>query len=243
MTFLKSCEDLKPSQSLQTNGSNIMSNPLIEFKNVNLGYGKRKIINNLNFVIKDGDFLGLVGPNGAGKTTLLKAILGILRPVSGEIVFHKEDEHVKFGYVPQRDSINDIFLFTVKEVIAMGRYGELGLFGRMKNDDWEIVRNSMEHVGISELENVLYKSLSGGQRQRTLIARALASEPTILALDEPTNNMDSTSRKAMLDLIQALHDVDQLTVIMVSHLLLDVADYAKKIMIIENESVHIESTE
>jgi ABC-type Mn2+/Zn2+ transport system ATPase subunit len=217
--------------------------PLIEFRDVDLGYGKKKVLSNLSFAIHQGEFLGIVGPNGSGKTTILRAILGILRPQRGEILSKKNGEQLRMGYVPQRDTIDQIIPFTVDDVVLMGRYGRLGLFRRPTKQDKTKVRESLKHVGIEDLAEHSFKDLSGGQKQRTLIARALVSEPDVLVLDEPTNGMDLSSRTAILELVKHLHYEDNLTVIMVSHLLNDVANYVKRIALVEERFFQIGTTE
>jgi ABC-type Mn2+/Zn2+ transport system ATPase subunit len=208
--------------------------PLITFDHVTLGYGSTVVLRDISFTIFEGDYFGMVGPNGAGKTTLLRAVLGTLKPLAGTLTVAKKDgTPVRFGYVPQRDTVDYIMPYTVEEVVMMGRYRQIGLLKRPGKRDWEVVRRCLQHVDIDNLREVPFKELSGGQKQRTLIARALASEPDVLMLDEPTNGMDLPSRSSILELIRQLHDRDRLTVIMVSHLLDDVANHVKRIALVE----------
>jgi ABC-type Mn2+/Zn2+ transport system ATPase subunit len=208
--------------------------PLIEFRHATLGYGRKVVLRDVNFSIFEQEYFGLVGPNGAGKTTLLRAILGGIKPLSGEIVLARPREQtLRFGYVPQRDTIDMVLPYTVEEVVLMGRYRWMGLIGRPGREDRAIVRQSLAHVSMDDLRRRNYKDLSGGQRQRVLIARALASEPDVLILDEPTNGMDLSSRMAILELVRSLHEQGKLTVLMVSHLLDDVANYVKRIALVE----------
>lgn len=217
---------------------------LIEFRNVTLGYGHNVVLRNISFSINTGDYFGLVGPNGAGKTTLLRAVLGTLKPLSGEVVVTgSQGEPVRFGYVPQRDTVDYMMPYTVSEVVMMGRYHQMGLLRRPKAHDRSIVVESLRHVDIDSLTDLSFKDLSGGQKQRVLIARALASEPAVLVLDEPTNGMDLSSRVSILELIYKLHEEDHLTVIMVSHLLDDVANYVKRIAIVEREFFQVGAVE
>jgi len=206
--------------------------PLIEFQHVTLGYGRKIVLPDINFTIHAGDYFGMVGPNGAGKTTLLRAILGTLKPLSGKVNIR---EPLRFGYVPQRDTIDDILPYTVQEVVMMGRYRQIGIFHRPQKMDREVVMESLRHVDVADLQNRAFKDLSGGQKQRVLIARALASKPAVLILDEPTNGMDFSSKISILELIHRLHAEDRLTVIMVSHFLDDVANYVKRIAIVERD--------
>ena len=206
------------------------NNPIIKFNSVSIGYGKKIILDNLNLEIERNDFVGLVGPNGSGKTTLLKTLLGNIKPLSGNI----EKRDVIFGYVPQRDVVQPLLPYTVHDVVMMGRYSMLGVLKSPTKNDEEIVNESLERVGISNLMFINYNSLSGGQRQRVLIARALAVKPDVLILDEPTNGLDTPSHYSVLNLISQLHDESHLTVLIVSHLLTDVANLVKKIMLFES---------
>ncbi len=212
-----------------------MNNEIIKFSDVSIGYGKKIILENLNFTIKENDFFGIVGPNGSGKTTLLKTLLGNLNPLKGNI----EKSPLRFGYVPQRDVVQPLLPYTVFDVVMMGRYSLLGLFRNPSKDDKDIVEDSLEKVGIHYLKGYNYNSLSGGQRQRTLIARALAVEPKVLILDEPTNGMDTPSHYSLLDLIAGLHDVNKLTILLVSHLLSDVANVVKKLILLEKDNFQV----
>jgi ABC-type Mn2+/Zn2+ transport system ATPase subunit len=208
------------------------SHSFIEFSNVSIGYGKKSIHSNINLTIEKNDFIGIVGPNGSGKTTFLKTLLGNIKPLYGNI----EKNNLTFGYVPQRDIVQPLLPYNVHDVVMMGRYSLLGLFKSPGKTDEEIVNESLERVGISKLKFVNYNSLSGGQRQRVLIARALAVKPDVLILDEPTNGLDTPSHNSVLNLISDLHNEFQLTILIVSHLLTDVANLVKKIMLFQPNS-------
>jgi ABC-type Mn2+/Zn2+ transport system ATPase subunit len=199
---------------------------LIKFDRATLGYGRRAVLSDLTFDIPEGDFLGIVGPNGAGKTTILRAILGTLDPMNGTVTIAPG---LRFGYVPQRDSVDYNFPLKVIDVVLMGRYDRVGLGRRPTKADRDLAVQALEHVGISALAERPLGSLSGGQKQRTLIARALVGEPTVLILDEPTNGMDLVATTQILSLIRELHDRDNLTVLMVSHALNEVANYVERI--------------
>jgi len=208
---------------------------LMSFKEVDLGYGRRAVLSNISFVLHASDVLGIVGPNGAGKTTLLRAMLGILKPMAGRIDQSlKSGRPIRVGYVPQRDSIDQIMPFTVFDVVMMGRYGNLGLFRWPDSSDRDRVEEALASTGVRDLAGESYRELSGGQKQRVLIARALVTEPEILVLDEPTNGMDLTSRTSILSLIRSLRQSRRLTVVMVSHLLTDVASFANRLAIVES---------
>ena len=203
---------------------------LIVFDKADLGYGRRVVLHAIDFDVVAEDFLGIVGPNGAGKTTLLKVILGLLKPISGRITLAATG--LRIGYVPQRESVDTLFPLTVMDIVLMGRYTRLNAIGRPGHRDRDLAQKALEHVGITHLADRAYRNLSGGQKQRALIARALVGEPNLLILDEPTNGMDLVSEKAIMDLVRTLHDEDRITVLMVSHLLNTVVNYAKRIAIV-----------
>ncbi len=211
-----------------------MPTPLIEFDAATLGYGRKIVLDKISFAIHASDYFGLVGPNGAGKTTLLRAILGTLKPMAGQVRIQSANSRpIRIGYVPQRDTIDQVLPYTVYEVVMMARYRHVGLLRWPRQQDEEIVLKSLRHVHMNDRQSLAFNDLSGGQKQRVLIARALATEPDILILDEPTNGMDLPSRFAILELIHGLHEQDQLTVILVSHLLDDVANYVKRLALVE----------
>ena len=211
-----------------------MNKEIIKFDDVSIGYGKNIIIKNISLSVYENDFIGIVGPNGAGKTTLLKTLLGSIKSLSGKI----DKQNLRFGYVPQRDVVQPILPYSVFDVVLMGRYSLSGVFHLPDKKDKQIVNECLERVGILDLRFNSYKSLSGGQRQRTLIARALAAEPIVLILDEPTNGMDTPSHYILLDLISQLHKEKNLTIFLVSHLLSDVANVVKKVILLNGENTH-----
>jgi ABC-type Mn2+/Zn2+ transport system ATPase subunit len=218
--------------------------PIVRFRNVTLGYGRTVVINEVSFDIYPGEFFGLVGPNGAGKTTILRAILGALKPLAGEVTTQSlHQQPVCFGYVPQRDTIVDILPYTVEEVVMMGRYRRIGFLRRPGTNDRQIAQESLAHTEIEDLRSSCFSDLSGGQKQRVLIARALAMQPDVLILDEPTNGMDLSSRAAILSLVDTLHHDDKLTVIMVSHLLDDVADHVQRLALVERDLFQVDTVD
>jgi len=218
-----------------------MDETLIEFKDASLGYGPKEILKNLNFRIYQNDFIGIVGPNGAGKTTLLRAILGILKPQKGEVIYKhfSPDSPLRFGYVPQIQTIDEIFPLSVYEIVLMGRYSQMGLIAKPQRLDRDRVFSVLKYLGIEPLANKSYRELSGGLRQRVLLARALVSEPNILVLDEPTNDLDLASERITMDLIKKLHIDKKLTIVMVSHLLNVIINYVEKIAFINSQEFKI----
>jgi ABC-type Mn2+/Zn2+ transport system ATPase subunit len=217
-----------------------MMPPLIEFKDAQLGYGRDVVLRDVNLRINRGDFLGIVGPNGSGKTTLIRTFLGLLPQVAG--VVHVEPG-LHYGYVPQRETVDTLFPIPVEQIVTMGRYGRVGPIVRPGRAHREIALQALEHVGIADLARRSYRDLSGGQKQRALIARALATQPDVLVLDEPTNGMDLASEHSLLELIRRLHDEDKITVVLITHLLSNVANSARRIAIISHARLDVGTRE
>lgn len=217
--------------------TNLTQQPLIEFNNVALGYGY-PILNNISFAIYKGDFLGIVGPNGVGKTTFLKGVLGLLKPIQGEIIYNKDE--VTFGYVPQRQVVDELFPLTVSDIVLMGRYRHIGFLRQPGKHDKEKVAECLLQVGIEDLTKKLYRELSGGQKQRVLLARALVREPSILLLDEPTTDMDLPSERGIMELIENLRSYKQLTILIVSHLLHVVINYANRLAFVGENKISVQ---
>jgi ABC-type Mn2+/Zn2+ transport system ATPase subunit len=217
---------------------------LIRFTNTSLGYGRKTVLRDISFSIEAGEYFGLVGPNGAGKTTIVRTILGALKPLAGSVeVRHPANRPLRFGYVPQRDTVDTVLPYTTAEVVMMGRFRQIGFLRRPGQADREAVRSSLAHVRLEDAAGRPFKDLSGGQKQRALIARALATEPDMLVLDEPTNGMDLASRTAILNLICELHQENSLTVLLVSHLLDDVARSVDRLAVVERDVFSVGSVD
>ncbi len=191
-------------------------------KNLTFRYGSNAILEKITFDIHAGDYIGIVGPNGGGKTTLLKLMLGLLKPESGEIflsgdLIHHSADRARIGYVPQRSTADDhIFPATVTEIVLSGRTAGRRVFSMRSKADKAAVKRAMKTADIAHLAHRRIGTLSGGERQRVVIARALAGEPTILMLDEPTSAVDASSQEAFYTFLRKLHD-QGLTIVIVSH--------------------------
>jgi ABC-type Mn2+/Zn2+ transport system ATPase subunit len=202
---------------------------LVRFEHASLGYGRNIVLRDISFVIPEGDFLGLVGPNGSGKTTILRALLGTMKPIEGTVTLA---QGLRYGYVPQRDMVDYDYPLTTLDVVLMGRYDRMGLGKRPKAADRDAAMQALQQVGIADLSGKHLRNLSGGQRQRTLMARALAGQPNLLVLDEPTTGMDLVSTTQILGLVRDLHERSGITVLMVSHALNEVANYVDRIALV-----------
>jgi ABC-type Mn2+/Zn2+ transport system ATPase subunit len=204
---------------------------LVGFHGVALGYGRRPFLSELDFAVHRGDFVGIVGPNGSGKTTILRGILGLLRPLSGEIRFDggRGRERFHIGYVPQRETLDETFPLAALDVVLMGRYRRAGRSPVIGSEHREAAKRALTDVGMGDRIHVPFRDLSGGQKQRTLIARALAAEADMLVLDEPTSGMDLRAEHDVMSLVASLHRERGLTVVMVSHQLNTVANWVKRL--------------
>jgi ABC-type Mn2+/Zn2+ transport system ATPase subunit len=194
-----------------------MANTLLALQDVSFGYDGQPILERLSFTMERGEFLALLGPNGAGKTTLLRGVLGILPILKGRIEYGFNRLATPPGYVPQRETLDPIFPLTVFEIVLMGTYARLGPLQPVGRRQRRIALSCLEQVGLSTLADQPFWRLSGGQKQRVLIARALAVEPEILFLDEPTSGVDPGATSMIMDLISRLNRDQGLTVVLVSH--------------------------
>ncbi|MDP3937500.1 MAG: metal ABC transporter ATP-binding protein [Deltaproteobacteria bacterium] len=205
--------------------------PIVEMRNASFGYGRKRILKDMDLRITRGDFVGLVGPNGVGKTTLARAILGILRPQAGDVVY-PEGRPPRFGYVPQRKNLDPLFPLTTRDIVLMARPGA-GPFGRVGASDRARADEALESVGLAAHAGAMFRDLSGGLQQRALTARALAADPEFLILDEPTAGLDLLSSHAVLDLIGSLHAAGTFTVMLISHALDEVAAAVRSLILME----------
>ncbi|MES9682609.1 zinc ABC transporter ATP-binding protein [Bacillus sp. AFS001701] len=210
---------------------------LVQFKNVKFGYHHTSVIENVSFEINQGEFVGITGQNGASKSTLLKLLLGLLKPWSGEVQINNKDannEQLKIGYVPQQiASFNVGFPSTVIELVKSGRFNQKKWFEKMNKADHEAIENALEMVGMWDYRHHKIGSLSGGQKQKICIARALASEPNLLVLDEPSTGMDKESRVSFYQFLDHQVRRHNRTVVMVTHEKEEVEQYLDKIIHLE----------
>ncbi len=215
-------------------------NTAINFGNVSFKYGSLPVLENADFTINQGDFISILGPNGGGKTTLAKLILGLHDPDSGRIAVNGKTPRQmrdKIGYVPQYSLFDPNLPVSVKDVVLMGRIRNF--FVGYSRRDKDYAAKAMESVGIGDLSTTSFSALSGGQRQRVLIARALATEPEILLLDEPTANVDAAIEYKMSAMLKELKK--KMTVLLITHDLGFVSELVDKVVCV-NRRVHIHPT-
>lgn len=218
-----------------------ISSPAIELRNVTFSYGGggSPAVSNASVTIGEKDFACLIGPNGGGKTTLVKMILGLLQPTEGTVrVFGlpPEDARRRIGYMPQYAKLDLQFPVNVLDVVLMGRLRPGILLGHHGQANRIIAERSLEEVGLAGLGARPFAKLSGGQRQRVLIARALACEPDLLILDEPTSNLDIAGQNDLYELMYKLNKT--VTLVIVSHDVAYVSKFVRTVLCV-NRSVDV----
>lgn len=205
---------------------------LIRLENVSIGYKGKPILKDINISVSRGQSLSISGPNGGGKTTFLKTVVGLLPSIKGAI---QRKDNIVFGYVPQNENFDPLFPISVTEIVAMGRYSRVPFCKRIKKQDWKIVDESIAKVDIEHLKNSNFNSLSGGEKQRTLIARAIAGEPDLLVLDEPTSSIDTKGEREIVSLIKKLTQGKSCSIIMVNHSTNTINNFAEKFVFIDKD--------
>jgi zinc transport system ATP-binding protein len=212
---------------------------IIKINNLNVYYGNNHALKDINLTIHSGDYLGIIGPNGGGKTTLLKSILGLINISQGDIELFGQKNFDKnyLSYVPQIVEADRDFPITVGEVVLMGRINsKIKPFFTYSKEDKESANKTLEKIGIESLKNRKICDLSGGEFQKTMIARALVNNPKLLLLDEPTSNIDVSSRKNIYDILNELNK--ETTIVMVSHDMLAISSNVKNIACINKTLVY-----
>lgn len=218
----------------------MQNQPAITIKNLWAGYEADTVLEDVSFEMSQEDYVGLIGPNGGGKTTLIRVILGLLQPDQGSIsvmgtTARKGRRHI--GYVPQFQVEDKHFPISVWDVVAMGRL-KPSLFGniRLNDHDKQAIELALSQTGMLDFRRRTMNELSGGQRQRVYISRALATEPKILLLDEPTSSVDSHSSSQLYDLLAELND--HIAILLISHDLTAISTYVKTIGCVNRRLVY-----
>jgi manganese/zinc/iron transport system ATP- binding protein len=199
----------------------------VQVHDLTVAYGEKPVLWDVDLEVPAGVLMAVVGPNGAGKTTLIKAMLGLVRPVSGRVLIHGQHysaDKRSVGYVPQRGSVDWDFPTTVRDVVLMGTYGQLGWFRRAGQVQKELARDALEQVGMAEFAGRQISQLSGGQQQRVFLARALVQQAPVYFMDEPFQGVDAVTERAIVGILQELRGQGR-TVLVVHHDLSTVREY------------------
>lgn len=223
-----------------------MGEIIIRAKNLSFAYGKKLLIENLSFEVERKDYIGIVGANGSAKSTLLKLIMGILKPIEGQIsifgsTINNFNDWNRIGYLPQnaRD-FNVRFPATVEEIIGSSQYSKMGLFKILNKEIKDNITPLLESVGMLAYRKSLIGKLSGGQQQRILLAKLLANNPEVIIMDEPLIGVDLESQETFLDVIDKLNKDYQITIIMVTHDINSIKNRANKVFHLSNGELNIE---
>jgi zinc transport system ATP-binding protein len=220
----------------------INRSPVLEATGVSFAYGDDPVLEEVSLALRAGDFVALVGPNGSGKSTLLRVLLGLLRPSAGTVHLFGDDprhlrERWRLGYVPQRPSVQDDLPATVEEVVSTGRLARTGWWRWPGKADREEVDHALQSVGLDPLRRRRLSELSGGQQQRAFIARAFASEPDLLILDEPVAGVDAESQRLFRESLVHLREEHGAAVLLVSHELGAVAQDLDRVVVLKRRVV------
>ncbi len=189
---------------------------ILKVNELSLGYEKQIVINNISFEVNNKDFILVIGSNGAGKSTLIKGILGIIKPISGEIIYDSETKN-HIGYMPQETKVDRNFPASVMEIVLSGLINKMGRRPFYNKEDKEKAREALKILKIENLEKKIFSELSGGQRQKVLLARSLCATTNLLVLDEPSNNLDQESKVEFYSTLKHLNEGHGITIIMITH--------------------------
>lgn len=215
----------------------------VELRGVSFAYpGGPEVLRDVDLAVEEGEFVAIAGPNGGGKTTLLRLGLGLERPTRGEVRLFGEPAgrvrgRARIGYLAQRAQLGIDAPVSVREVVAAGRVPRTGLFGFFDGDDREAVNEAIERVGLADRAGMPLERLSGGQQQRAFIAKALASRPDLIVLDEPTAGVDADAQEAFASLLERLHSELGVTILFVSHEFGAVERFVERLVLVRGEIV------
>ncbi len=215
---------------------------ILTLNNVTVGYGRHVVLSGVNLAFTRGTLYGLLGTNGSGKSTLLKTIAGIVPPLAGKAEFNLDgasgsSRGAVLGYVPQRETLDSAFLLSAFEVALMGVCGRVGPGRMIPAAEREHVRRCLAQTECESFAHSPFSRLSGGQRQRVLIARALASRPEFLLLDEPTAGIDAAATQAIMELLRKIKAQQRITIVLVNHDLALMRRYVEQVVWVRNGTV------
>ena len=202
--------------------------PVVELEGVSFGYGRGPdVLRDVDLRVERGEFVGIAGPNGGGKTTLVRLVVGLERPARGRVRVLGD-----IGYLPQRARVGLDAPITVEELVGAGRVAVRGILSRRRAEDREAVAAAIARVGLTEQRHRAISTLSGGQEQRAFIAKALAADPELLVLDEPTSGVDADAQEALAGLLDELRREFGLTILYVSHEFGAIEPYVERLVLV-----------
>ena len=206
-------------------------------QNLAIGHDGKVLLQDINFSVKEGDYLCIIGENGSGKSTLMRTLLNLQQPIHGKITFGAGVKSDEIGYLPQQTVIQKDFPASVREIVLSGCQNHLGFWPFYRTKEKKYAEEMMKKLQITHLSKRCYRELSGGQQQRVLLARALCATRKILLLDEPVSGLDPQMTEEMYRLIEKINREDKITIIMISHDIRGAMEYASHILQIGQEVI------
>jgi len=219
---------------------------VVTLRGAAFGYGDRAVLTDVDLTIHSGEIVAIVGPNGSGKSTLMKGVLGLNERVAGTVTLFGVDsnefhDRARLGYVPQRHTLSASARATAEEIVSTGRLSRIAWLGRLRATDRQIVARSLEVVGLADRAATEVSTLSGGQQRRVLIARALAGQPDVLIMDEPTAGVDAANQHVLADVLARLVERD-VTMVIVTHELGALERLLTRIVVIDGGRIRFDGT-
>jgi ABC-type Mn2+/Zn2+ transport system ATPase subunit len=202
------------------------------------GYEQRPVLRGVSLVVRPDEFVALLGSNGSGKTTLLRGLLGFLPPLSGRVV---RRPRLRIGYVPQRETLDPLYPLSAYQVARTGSWRDLPFWRLSGARERSRTREALAACQAADFASQRYSALSGGQRQRVLLARALATDPELLLLDEPTAGIDPEAERGILDLLRNLRESRRLSIWMVTHHVHAIAGRADRTLTVSEGRVRLDA--
>jgi zinc transport system ATP-binding protein len=220
--------------------------PVLDLRHASFGYGERAVVTDVDLTVRRGEIVAVLGANGSGKSTLMKGILSLNDQLAGSVRLFGEPaeefhDRARIGYVPQRHTLSSSVRATAEEIVNTGRLPRLGLLGRLKATDRQIVARALEVVGLADRAGTEVSTLSGGQQRRVLIARALAGQADVLIMDEPTAGVDVASQHVLSDVLARLVARD-VTMLVVTHELGALERLLTRIIVLDGGRVTFDGT-
>jgi zinc transport system ATP-binding protein len=219
---------------------------VVSLRGASFGYGDGAVLSDVDLSIRKGEIVAIVGPNGSGKSTLMKGLLGLNERVAGTVTLFGTDsadfhDRARLGYVPQRHTLSASVRATAEEIVATGRLPRIGWLGRLRATDRQIVARSLDVVGLADRAATEVSTLSGGQQRRVLIARALAGQPEVLIMDEPTAGVDAANQHVLADVLDRLVERD-VTMVIVTHELGALERLLTRIVVVDGGRIRFDGT-
>ncbi|MEO7060510.1 MAG: metal ABC transporter ATP-binding protein [Lapillicoccus sp.] len=215
--------------------------PIISLRSASFGYADRAVVSDVTLDIDTGEVVAVLGPNGSGKSTLVRGLLGLTEHLGGDLELFGTPraqfrDHARVGYVPQRHTLSSSVRATAEEIVATGRLVRQSWFGRPNREDQAVIDRALEVVGLADRAATDVSTLSGGQQRRVLIARALASQPDVLIMDEPTAGVDTASQHVLAEVLGRLA-AEGVTMVMVTHEMDAFVDVVTRVIVIDDGRV------